>query len=64
MSGDSAMFSDDERPLAPKPTANGSGLKNGNGNATGQQSDVSMSDADDDVPLVRGCLLDSIRSFY
>ncbi|RXW24996.1 hypothetical protein EST38_g878 [Candolleomyces aberdarensis] len=51
MSGDSAMFSDDERPLAPKPTANGSGLKNGNGNANGQQSDVSMSDADDDVPL-------------
>jgi hypothetical protein len=39
-------------------------LKNGNGNANGQQSDVSMSDADDDVPLVRGCLLDSIRSFY
>lgn len=46
------MFSDDEQPLASKPTSNGQPSSNGNshGGLNGHLSDISMSD-DDDVPL-------------
>ena len=59
MSGDSSMLSDDERPLAPRPQSNGQGPVR-NGNVNGQQSDVAMSDGDDDIPLVRKLHSDSI----
>ncbi|TFK21974.1 topoisomerase I [Coprinopsis marcescibilis] len=50
MSGDVAMLSDDERTLAPKPTANGQ-PPNGKGSVNGHANEVPMSDEDDDVPL-------------
>ncbi|KAF8893784.1 hypothetical protein BD779DRAFT_1503401 [Infundibulicybe gibba] len=51
MSGDTSMFSDDDRPLASKPAPNGKHA-NGNGHSNGQEKDYSMSE-DDDQPLSR-----------
>ena len=56
MSGDVSMHSDDDAPLATKPSTprgaqNGYARQNGNGRVV---SDSPMSD-DDDMPLVSGC---------
>ncbi|TEB37652.1 topoisomerase I [Coprinellus micaceus] len=50
MSGDSVMYSDDERPLALKPNGQ-TPVTKPNGHINGQQGDVSMSDGEDEVPL-------------